>query len=120
MRNIMLAGILLMCVTTVVGCVTPPITAPVVPPPGVIFTQYTAPLMTDFEYTETADARRGTASARYLMIPIVQNWISFTWGDASIDAAARNGNLSAINSADYQYLSVLGIYAELKVMTYGE
>ncbi len=119
MRNIMLAGILLMCVMTVLGCVTPPIAAPVVPPTGIIYTQYTAPLMTDFENSEAAGSRKGSASAKYLMIPIIQNLISFTWGDASIDAASRDGNLSKVTSADYEFFSILGIYAELTVTTYG-
>ncbi len=62
-------------------------TAPVVPPPGLIFTQYKAPLQTDFggeagEGTRLG-TRMGTSQTQYLNIPIMGMW-TFGWDDGSL------------------------------------
>jgi len=36
------------------------------------------------------------------------------------DKAAKNGNLSKVEYADYEYFSVLGIYQKTTVTAYGE
>jgi hypothetical protein len=42
------------------------------------------------------------------------------WGDCSIDAAAKNGNISQIHHVDYDAFSVLGVYARFTTMVYGD
>jgi hypothetical protein len=79
-----LAGLLL------VGCGG--VTAPVVPPTGVIFTSVKAPLDVQFNKTELG-SKMGMASSTSIL--------GFAFGDASTMAAARNGQLKVINAASY-------------------
>lgn len=41
-------------------------------------------------------------------------------GDASIDAAAKAGNITQIHHVDYHTKNILGLYAEFTVTVYGE
>ncbi|NIR62256.1 MAG: hypothetical protein GWN00_00465, partial [Aliifodinibius sp.] len=41
-------------------------------------------------------------------------------GDASIDAAMKNGGITKIHHVDFHSTSVLGIYAKFKVIVYGD
>jgi hypothetical protein len=41
-------------------------------------------------------------------------------GDASIEAAAKNGGITKIHHVDYRSTSILGIYAKYTVYVYGE
>jgi len=41
-------------------------------------------------------------------------------GDASIDAAMKNGNITKIHHVDYQATSILGIIGTYTVYVYGE
>ncbi len=97
--------------------------APVVPPPGWILTQYEAPL--DYKFANqgqgtVASARSGTSQASYLRIPFFGPWLSFAWDDASLREAQRSGALERADYVDYEVLSVLGIYTNVKFHTYGE
>jgi hypothetical protein len=44
----------------------------------------------------------------------------FGTGDASIEAAARNGGITKIHHVDYQTKSILGIYATFTTVVKGE
>lgn len=44
----------------------------------------------------------------------------FARGDASIDAAVKQGGLTKITHVDYKAFSVLGVYARLETYVYGE
>jgi len=89
--------------------------APVVPPAGLLFTQYRAPLTPQVSGVPVAK-KVGTHSTSYFAYFLY----SFAWDDASIEAAARQGGLSKVYYADYEVLSVLGIYARFTVRAYGE
>lgn len=101
-----------------------PVHAPVEPPSGLIFTQYKAPL--DFSFskngvgTPVSGNKSGTSEAQYLSIPFTYRLISFGWGDASIETAQKNAGLSEVSYADYQVLSVLGVYTSTKVTAHGK
>ncbi len=41
-------------------------------------------------------------------------------GDCSIDAAAKNGNITKINTVDYNTKNILGIYATVTVIVTGD
>lgn len=41
-------------------------------------------------------------------------------GDASIKAAAANGNISEIHHVDSKSMSILGVYSEYTTIVYGE
>lgn len=44
----------------------------------------------------------------------------FSFGDASLQAAARNGNLATINHIDCSVLNILGIYTAYETRVYGQ
>lgn len=90
------------------GCVV----APVIPPPGFIYNDYEAPLDYDVSNSNVA-TRSGRAST--------QTFVGlFAIGDASVNAAARNGGIRVIHGADYQYRNILGIYQEYTTIVHGE
>ena len=103
----------LLAVLLATGCVS--WRAPVVPPAGLLFTQYRAPLTPEVSGVPVAK-KVGTHSTRYVGYFLY----SFAWDDASIDAAAKEGGLSKVYYADYEVLNVLGVYAEFTVRAYGE
>ena len=41
-------------------------------------------------------------------------------GDASIEAAMKNGGIKKVHHVDYHTRNILGVYAELTVFVYGE
>lgn len=91
------------------GCV---FQAPVMPPLGGIYTEYTAPLTAEVQgqgvVTKSGQASTGAVLGL------------FAWGDCGLDAAARNGGLTTIEYCDYSYLNVvLGIYQTFTVTAYG-
>ena len=94
--------------------------APVVPPTGCIFTQVKAPISTKFQSTPVC-TKKGEASAEYLLVPIpCYVPCSFAWGACDVDKAAKEGNLSTLEYADYEYTVILGIYQKTTVTAYGE
>ena len=99
------------------GCVM--FNAPVVPPTGVIYTKWKAPLTTDFKNTKR-DGKVGRAETHHIMLWPISSMLSLTWDDASIEKAAANGGISQVAYADYEWTQVLGIYANLAVIAHGE
>ncbi len=99
------------CIVTagsLAGCLV----APVIPPLGAIYTNVKAPIDTDVAATPVT-SRSGRSSARSIL------WL-VSWGDASIEAAARDGRLKTIESVDYNYLNVfLGIYQSYTTIARG-
>lgn len=86
--------------------------APVVPPSGTLFSNYKAPLSTEFTGQAVAQ-KHGEASSLCVL------WL-FAFGDCSLDAAAKGGNLTSISYCDYAYLNVLGFYQQFTVIAYGK
>ncbi len=41
-------------------------------------------------------------------------------GDCSIEKAAKEGNISKVHTVDYNNMSILGLYSEIKVIVTGE
>jgi len=84
----------------------------VVPPYGAIYTKFSAPL--DYTVGETpVGPRSGTASTSSILGLVAT-------GDASINAAARQGGLKVIYSADYEYTNIVGIIQTYTTVVYGE
>ena len=102
-------GLLGLVLSLSVGCV---LRAPVVPPIALIYTNIEAPLDIDVQGTPT-DTVRGEASTTSILG-------LFSFGDASIHAAAQNGGLQTIESADYNYFHVLGVYQKYTTVVYGK
>ncbi len=98
------------------GCTT--WRAPVEPPPGLLFTHYRAPLTADVAGVPTG-GKTGTASTLYVRDPIITG-MGIAWADASIEAAAAEGDITKIHYADYEVLSVLGVFGQFTVRVHGE
>jgi len=110
MRAVLIGAISLLALssTACVGFLS----APVVPPAAFVFTSISAPLDTQFESTQTGP-KRGEATATNIF-----GLVSF--GDASARAAAQDGGISSIKHADYEYMSVLGVFSRFTTVVYGE
>lgn len=85
--------------------------APVVPPQGFVYTGYKAPL--DLDQNKTAVATKSGRASTITILGMV------AFGDASIEAAARDGGIQTIESADYQFTSVLGFFQQYTTIVYG-
>jgi len=86
------------------------IKAPVIPPTGsvtVIKSPYSA------ESNGAIGDRSGESTCKSIL------WL-FSFGDCSIEAAAKNGNLKKINYVSYDLTNVLNIYTSMTTNAYGE
>ena len=99
----------LVCVT-LTGCAG--MVAPLVPPPAFVFTSITAPLDLDYDNTPVP-SKKGTASTINVLYLVAV-------GDASARAAAEDGGITTIQNADYELLSVLGVFSKYTTIVYGE
>ena len=91
---------------------------PVQPPAGILFTQHRAPLSINSSGVPTG-GKVGTASTMYVRDVIITG-MGIAWDDASIEAAAREGGITKIHYADYEVLSVLGVFGQFTVRVHGE
>lgn len=94
--------------------------APFQPPTGAIFAQGKAPLSVDFDQTPVETAASGQASTLFVCIPFTYGSMSFAWDDASLERAARNGGVSKVQYADYEYFQILGLFGRMTVHARGE
>lgn len=90
------------------GCLS----VPVMPPQGILFNDYYAPL--DFDQQESSVGMRSGEASTMSVLGLV------AMGDASIDTAARNGGITTIHGADYHYFNVLGVYQTYTTIVRGE
>ncbi|MBU4198530.1 MAG: TRL-like family protein [Verrucomicrobia bacterium] len=103
----LLSGLSLVAVAgalaVVMGCASP---APV----GVLYTEITLPAIA----TSNAQATKVGVSECTSILALV------AMGDASIDAAAKNGGITKIHSVDWEAKSILGIYGTYRTIVRGE
>ncbi|MCC5876147.1 MAG: TRL-like family protein [Candidatus Sumerlaeia bacterium] len=90
------------------GCLV----APVMPPPGMLYTDYKAPL--DFDMNATKNATRRGESETMSILGLV------ALGDGSVKTAAQNGGITTIHSADYEYFNIIGVYQRYRTVVYGD
>ena len=90
------------------GCM---VSAPVIPPYALI-QNYRAPLDIDNDQTQLG-TKQGTASSQCVLGVA-------SWGDASTHAAAQQGGLTTIRSADYEFYTVFGIYSKYTTVVHGD
>ncbi|MBI4577272.1 MAG: hypothetical protein HY722_13520 [Planctomycetes bacterium] len=86
--------------------------SPVIAPTGVLYSSYRAPI--DVDFMDTAVSDKMGSSAAHCVLGLV------SWGDASAYAAARNGGLSTIEDAEYDYLNVLFVYQRYTLVVRGK
>lgn len=87
-----------------------------VPPGGILFSSYKAPLLVTFD-NAAISKRDGEASASYFHDPIITG-LDFAWDKCSLNAAVNDGGFNRVGSADYSYFNILGIYAKTTVHVY--
>ena len=93
--------------------------APVMPPPGLIFAHYRAPLMVNFKGVDLG-SKVGQAKSQHLYVIPLWSPFSIAWGDEAIRQAAQNGGITTVKGADYEFMSVLGFYVEMITYAYGD
>ena len=109
MRKSVMVLAALCLVLAVAGCYT----APVMPPFGGIYSDYSAPMTTEFNGQEAVPQKEGMATS-YSVLGLV------AWGDCSVRSAAAAGQLYSVSYCDYRYHNVLGIYQEFTVVARGK
>lgn len=79
---------------------------------GCIYSNFRVPMSTDFRNTKTVD-KMGKSSSHSVA------WIA-AWGDAGLQAAAKEGDLETLEYVDYQFINVIfGLYMSRKTIVYG-
>jgi hypothetical protein len=109
MRKSVVALAALFLMVAVAGCYT----TPVIPPLGGIYSDYSAPLTTEFNGQEAIPPKEGKATSSSVLG-------LFAWGDCSVRTAAAAGGLYSVSYCDYSYHNVLGIYQEFTVIARGK
>ncbi|UCE84816.1 MAG: TRL-like family protein [Deltaproteobacteria bacterium] len=88
------------------GCVA----APVVPPLGMVYSDFDAPLGLG---GGEVGSRRGESS-----VVAVLGLVST--GDASVRGAARAGGITEVKRVDYEFYNFLGLYQRFTTVVYGD
>lgn len=99
---------------SVAGCT---VRAPVVPPMGLLFTSYKAPLMVHFDNTAMAQ-REGRGETQYIREPFLGT--AYGFGNAGIAKIAAEAGLTEVDYVDYEYLNVLGLYQRVQIIPHGK
>ena len=95
----------------------------VAPPPGFIYSHYKAPLDVG---PGTIGPKKGTATVHQIGLPpipvtgLATGLDLFSWGDASVKAAAENGGIRKVDQIEYDYRVILMFYREFTTEVYGE
>ena len=80
---------------------------------GCLYANIKAPLDIDADKTAIG-SKVGTSTIQSVL------WL-VAWGDASTDAAAKNGNISVVYHMDQEIFSILwGLYSKSTTIVYGE
>ena len=100
--------ILILCLVAFTGCIK----APTVPPIGGTFSQISSPYSGDLN--KPIGSECGEASCKSVLFYL------FAFGDCSVDAAARNGDLEEVNYIGYNYTNIISIYTDMETKACGE
>jgi hypothetical protein len=80
---------------------------------GCLYSNVVAPLSTDLNKT-TLGQKEGRASNQSVL------WL-FSWGDAGVAAAAKNGGLTTVHHMDVKIQNILfGLYTKETTIVYGD
>jgi hypothetical protein len=102
------------------GCALYGYSSPVIPPPGFVYSHYKVPLTIDKASGDLRpDDKMGSCHTRFLWIPPFRP-ITLAWAEAAVKKAAAEGKISRIKHVDYEFLGVLFVYGEYKVIVYGD
>ena len=99
------------------GCLGPK--APVVPPIGLIYADYKAPVMTQYN-GDGLGTKHGSATITNVTAWPIHSALSVTVDGAAVKQAAKDGQITKLKGADYEFMHILGIYSRLTVHAYGD
>lgn len=86
--------------------------APVVPGYGFIYSDFASPLQVDYNKAAVS-SKMGEAVCEDVL-----GWVAV--GDASVHAAAASKGITQINTVDYKFWNILGIYSKFTTVVYGD
>ncbi len=86
-------------------------TAPVIPPTGLVYSGFSAPMSLDLE--ADMGSRMGEAKSMSILGLVAV-------GDCSVKAAAMDAGIKTVKHLDYKYMNVLGIFQEFTTIAYGD
>lgn len=112
MKSVLILPIICLILLTTNGCVV--LQAPVVPPQGILFTNYQAPLDYDQDATKVNYELKVGRSSSSCILGLL------AFGDSSIAAAALDGDIKVAHTADYEYTNFLFIYQQYSTIVRGE
>jgi hypothetical protein len=78
---------------------------------GILYTEVKAPLAATQQ--QTAPTKVGTAECTSILGLV-------STGDASIEAAAKNGGITKIHHVDYESKNILGIFGKFTTIVHGD
>ena len=107
MKKLALLMVALLAVSFMTGCVAP-YASPVYG--GLITSDVKGPIAVGDPTAQCT--KEGTAEATGIIL--------FATGDASIDAAMKDGGITKIHHVDCKVFSVLGLYTKWETIVYGE
>lgn len=106
--SMILAGVMMASLSGCAGFYS----APVIPPKGFFYSNYSAPVTTEFNNTQTTE-KRGTGWTKSVLG-------LFAWGDASMRSAAESAGITKIEHVDYEFYNVLGVYSRFTIIVTGQ
>lgn len=100
-----LIAVLFVCATlSLGGCATPY-------PAGVVYSEFQIPTAVTSNSGPTTKVGTAECSSYFALVAV---------GDASIEAAMKNGGITKVHHVDWQVKNILGIIGKYKVTVYGE
>ncbi|OPZ07075.1 MAG: hypothetical protein BWZ08_02095 [candidate division BRC1 bacterium ADurb.BinA292] len=108
MKRLLVCLLLAGAVLPLAGCLS----APVIPPMGVAFSDFQAPLDIDYDETDVTGKRGVSESMSILGLVAL--------GDASAAEAADRAGIRTIKHADYEFFNVFGVYQRYRTVVYGD
>jgi len=110
MRKLALIALAVATVTVLSGCAMV-----MTPVPGLAYTEVNAPMC-----RVQAPIDLGAGSTKIGMAKCESILGLVATGDASVQAAMKNGQITKVHHVDYKARCILGVYAEYTVLVYGE
>lgn len=119
-KKITISIIILLALALSMGCGGVWTRTRVIPPQGLLFSSVKAPVSINFDNTPAGrQLSRVSQSSTYYFRDFIITGMDFSWGSVGINEIARKGGLSRVYFADYEYLNILGIYAQFTINVYG-
>ena len=103
--------------SSALGCISSAVGS--IPVSGEIFTWTTQPLSTHFNRTPVARHRDARGDVKQLEYRGVSIRVRIRWDDNAIGTIAREAGMAEVWYADFEYLSILGIWTQERVNLYG-